>query len=113
MAGGLTWVSVVFGSEEFLEKYRTAIHKLKTKSNYILTSGMLPRTKAEKTFYDKAFTTNYRIQSLCVQEKVGFMNLWDLFYNKPSLFMQDGLHLNGIGLRRLAQLLNGSVSLYR
>ena len=100
-------------SEELMEKYRRMIQQYKTKSHNIIISGILPRTKAPSHFYDRAFSTNSRLKSLCTDEGVDYVNLWDDFYNKPLLFQDDGLHLNAVGSARFGRLLSNKVSSFR
>ena len=100
-------------SEELLEKYKRLISTLKEKRSKFIVTGTLPRTGAEKQFYNKAFSTNDRLKSLCSKENVEFINLWNHFYDQRSLFNHDGLHLNPIGLARLGRLLNDAVETHR
>lgn len=102
-------------SEELLEKYKKMIqtYKNKTNSTNIIISGILPRIQATDTFYSKAFSTNNRLKTLCSQEGVEFINMWDDFFDRPDLFWRDGLHLSGIGSARFGRLLSDKVSLFR
>ena len=100
-------------SEELMEKYKRMIQRYKNKSHNIIVSGILPRTKAPTVFYDRAFSINSRLRSLCTEEKVDYVNLWDDFYNKPLLFQEDGLHLNEVGAARFGRLLSNKVSCFR
>ena len=102
-------------SEELLNKYKKLIQAFKTKKNNknIIISGILPRIRATGSFYDKAFSTNNRLKTLCSQEGVDFINMWDDFYGKDELFSGDGLHLNAIGSARFGRLISSKLSLYR
>ena len=103
-------------SEELLEKYREMIKRFKTKSRNIIVSGILPRRRAPKEFYSRAFSTNNRLTNLCAEEGIGFINLWNDFYDltgKHRLFSEDGLHLSPVGSARLGRLLNEAVLRYR
>ena len=101
------------GSEELMTKYRRMIQRYKDKTNRLIISGILPKIGAPDSFYDKAFSTNNRLKTLCTQEEVDFVDLWDNFYEDPSLFNDDGLHLNPVGSARLGRLFSDQVSLYR
>jgi len=102
-------------SEELLEKYRRMIqqYKSKTNANNIIISGILPRVGAQKAFYDKAFSTNNRLQNLCYRENVNFVNMWNHFYHDQYLFQKDGIHLSSVGAARFGRLLCDQVSLHR
>ena len=54
-------------SEELLEKYKRLIGTLKEKRSKFIVSGILPRIGAENQFYNKAFSTNDRLKSLCIK----------------------------------------------
>lgn len=100
-------------SEELLEKYKRMIRTLKEKRTNFIVSGILPRIDAEKQFYNKAFSTNDRLKSLCSKENVEFVNLWNHFYDQRILFNRDGLHLNPVGSARFGRLLNDAVDAHR
>ena len=100
-------------SEELLEKYKRLIGTLKEKRSKFIVSGILPRIGAENQFYNKAFSTNDRLKSLCSKENVEFLNLWNHFYDQRILFNHDGLHLNPVGSARLGRLLRDAVEAHR
>ncbi|XP_063875049.1 uncharacterized protein LOC135108204 [Scylla paramamosain] len=100
-------------SEELMEKYKRMLHRYKIKSQNIIISGILPRTRAPTIFYDRAFSTNSCLRSLCTDESVDYENLWADFYNKPFLFQDDGLHLNRVEAALLRRLLSNKVSRFR
>ena len=102
-------------SEELLEKYRRMIHRFKSKvdASNVIISGILPRVGAEQSFYDKAFSTNNRLKTLCSQENVQFVNFWDNFYHDTYLYQTDGVHLNSVGAARFGRLLCNQVSVHK
>ena len=102
-------------SEELLEKYRNMIKRFKSKvdSKNIIISGILPRVGAEQIFYNRAFSINNRLQTVCSQENVQFINLWDQFYYDKHLYQTDGIHLNSVGAARFGRLLCNQVSLHK
>lgn len=103
-------------SEELMQKYKEKIESFKTKSRNIIVSGILPRRGAEREFYNRAFSTNNRLKTLCDEEGIGFVNFWNDFYDlkgKRRLFSEDGLHLNPVGSARFGRLLNEAVIQYR
>ena len=96
-------------SEELLEKYKKMIDKIKCKTNNILISGVLPRIGAANVFFSRAFSLNNRLESLCRQEGVQFINTWNHFYEQPLMFSGDGLHLNAVGSARFGRLMSEAV----
>ena len=102
-------------SEELLEKYRRMINRYKSKvdGKNIIISGILPRVDAEQIFYNRAFSINNRLQTLCSEENVHFVNLWNHFYDDTHLFQADGVHLNSVGAARFGRLLCDQVSLHK
>ena len=70
------WVQTMLkntNSEELLEKYKRLIGTLKEKRSKFIVSGILPCIGAENQFYNKAFSTNDRLKSLCSKENVEFL----------------------------------------
>ena len=96
-------------SEELLDKYRRLLLQYKAKSTNILISGVLPRINAENLFYSRAFSLNNRLKSLCREQGVHFVDMWNDFYDQTNLFQRDGLHLSGVGASRFGRLLNDAV----
>ncbi len=96
-------------SEDLLEKYRKLIQQYKTKSSKIMISGVLPRIAAENGFYSKAFSLNNRLETICKEHGMEFVNMWNDFNNKTGLFKEDDLHLSPVGAARFGRLLSEAV----
>ncbi|NEQ69830.1 MAG: hypothetical protein F6K21_30930 [Symploca sp. SIO2D2] len=96
-------------SEELLDKYRKMIKSFKVKTNKLIISGILPRTKGRDRFFSGAHYTNNCLETICKQEGVGFVNLWNDFYNKKNYFLPDGLHLSQEGSAKMGQLFNDAI----
>jgi len=96
-------------SKKLLEKHRTMIQQHKNRTQNIIIPGILPRIEAQNEFYNKAFSINNKLESLCLQEGIVFLTMWNQFYDKPHLFADDGLHLNSVGSARFGRLLNNTV----
>ena len=69
-----------------MAKYKEMIQKYKTKSRNIIISGILLRIKVDARFYNIAFSTNNRLKTLCQQENVEFIDMWNDFYNDVVSF---------------------------
>ncbi len=74
-----------------------------------MISGVLPRITADNGFYSKACSLNNRLETLCKEHGIEFVNMWNDFYNKTGLFKQDGLHLSPVGDARFGRLLSKAV----
>ncbi len=74
-----------------------------------MISGVLPRIVADNGFYSKAFSLNNRLETLCKEHGIEFVNMWNDLYNKPGLFKEDGLHLSPVGAARFGRLLSEAV----
>ena len=96
-------------SEELLNKYRRLIQQYKTKSSNIIISGVLPKIAADNVFYSKAFSLNNRLKSLCREQGVEFVDMWNDFYNRTGLFQNDGLHLSAVGAARFGRIISETV----
>ena len=40
---------------------------------------------------------NTQVQKVCMEEGVGFVDMWLNFFGRDDFFMRDGLHLTGTG----------------
>ena len=100
-------------SEVLIEKYKDMIRTYKERSHRIIISGIIPRIQAGRRFYNIATSVNRRLATICREENVGFIDMWDNFYYDKSLFADDGVHLNEVGAARFGRLLSGAVSEYR
>ena len=85
--------------EELLVKYRRTI-LYKGKSNKLILSGILPRNSALTVFFNRSFSTNNCLKSICTEESIDFINCWDeLYNNKP--FLSRTMACASIQLRQL------------
>ena len=41
------------------------------------------------------------VEKLCMEEEVGFVDLWGSFIERADMYMKDGLHLSGKGQQYL------------
>jgi hypothetical protein len=98
--------------KEILNSFRTLIKDLKTKSNKILISGILPRLDGEDKFLNDSFNLNRELKWLCEEENVAFINTWNSFYNISDMYVQDRLHLSELGSIRLGRMLNDAVKTF-
>ncbi len=64
---------------ELMAKYKGMIRKYKTKLNNIIISGILTRINANARLYNIAFSINNRLKTLCQQENVEYLNMWNDF----------------------------------
>ena len=42
--------------------------------------------------------TNTQVQKVCMEEGIGFVDMWLNFVGRDYFFMRDGLHLTGKGV---------------
>ena len=85
------------GSEEVMGRYRELVRELKRVwVGQIVLSGILP-VRGWYTRNNRRISINLRLQALCQEEGVGFLNMWEHFEQGDGLFSKDGLHLNKRG----------------
>ena len=51
-----------------------------------------------------------RVERLCKENDMGFVDLWDSFLGKEDMYVGDGLHLSGKGAAVFAEGLSGAVA---
>ena len=89
-------------SEDIIKKYRQLLAAMKEKSNRCFITGILPRMNANNYDLSRAIGINTRLQSMCEDAGVAFIDTWDAFIENRSYFMKDRIHLNRKGSKKLA-----------
>ncbi len=56
--------------------------------------------------FSRLFSLNKWLLARCKEQKLLFVNNWNLFWERPRLFRADGLHLSRVG----AELLSDNIS---
>ncbi|XP_056613531.1 uncharacterized protein LOC130429143 isoform X2 [Triplophysa dalaica] len=72
----------------------------------IIVSGPLPTYRRGNKKFSRLFTLNNWLKSWCIEQKLLFVNNFDLFWERPRLFRPDGLHPSSIG----AEILSDNIS---
>ncbi|XP_026099262.1 uncharacterized protein LOC113070255 [Carassius auratus] len=72
----------------------------------IIVSGPLPTCRRGHERLSRLFALDEWLLSWCKEQKLLFVNNWNLFWECPWLFRADGLHLTRVG----AELLSDSIS---
>jgi lysophospholipase L1-like esterase len=63
----------------------------------IIVSGPLPTYRQGQERFSRLFALNEWLMSLCNEQKLLFVNNWNLFWERPRLYRADGLHPSKIG----------------
>lgn len=85
----------------FAENLAEMIRRCRVFGAEPLLCSLFPATKGERYTSDLMFYDSV-IGTVALSMGVPVIPLWDTFANHPSLFLPDGLHLNGDGHRRYA-----------
>ncbi len=72
----------------------------------IIVSGPLPTYRRGHERFSRLFALNEWLLSWCKEQKLLFVNNWNLFWERPRLFRADGLHPSRVG----AELLSDNIS---
>ncbi len=72
----------------------------------IIVSGPLPTYRRGHERFNRLFALNEWLLSWCKEQKLLFVNNWNLFWERPRLFRADGLHPSRVG----AELLSDNIS---
>ena len=72
----------------------------------IIVSGPLPTYRLGHDKFSRLFALNEWLTSWCNEQKLLFVNNWNLFWERPRLFRADGLHPNRFG----SDLLSDNIS---
>ncbi|XP_056099086.1 uncharacterized protein LOC130077779 [Rhinichthys klamathensis goyatoka] len=63
----------------------------------IIVSGPLPTYRQGQERFSRLFALNEWLMSLCNEQKLLFVNNWNLFWERPRLYRADGLHPSRAG----------------
>ena len=88
------------GTSAIVGKYRRLIKTLKeARVGQIVLSGILPIMggRGEEYRNCRRMAINTQVKKVCVEEGVGFVDMWLDFVGRDDLFMRDGLYLRGKG----------------
>ena len=88
------------GTSAIVGKYRMLIKTLKeARVGQIVLSGILPIMggRGEEYRNCRRMAINTQVQKVCMDEGVGFVDMWLNFVGRVDFFMRDGLHLTGKG----------------
>ncbi len=72
----------------------------------VIVSGPLPTYRREHERFSRLFALNECLLAWCKDQKLLFVNSWNLFWEHPMLFRADGLHPS----RVRAELLSDNIS---
>ena len=100
------------GTTAIVRKYRQLIRTLKqTRVEQVILSGILPvmGRRGHKYRNCRGMAINMLVQKLCMEEEVGFVDLWGSFVGRADMYMKDGLHLSGKGAAVFADKLSAAV----
>ena len=100
------------GTTAIVRKYRQLVRTLKqTRVEQVILSGILPvmGRRGNKYRNCRGMAINMLVQKLCMEEEVGFVDLWGSFVGRADMYMKDGLHLSGKGAAVFADKLSAAV----
>ena len=97
-------------SEELTRRFREALQRISSKGGIPVVCGILPRRGVGAEWLSRAIAMNCRLADHCKSKGWSFIDSWDLFYGKDTLYARDGVHLSRQGVRVLADTLEREVA---
>ena len=88
------------GTLAIIDKYRRLVKTLKEALiGQIVLLGILPAIRGSDQDYRncRRMAINTQVQKVCMEEGVGFVDMWFNYVGRDDFFMIDGLHLTGKG----------------
>ena len=113
MVAGLRFVDKGADTGSMSDKYRKLLKKTKeARVEQIILSGILPVFGNRLDGYRNAkrMAINGMVKRLCMEEDVGYVDLWDSLVGKEEMYARDGLYLSGKGAAVFAEGLSGAVA---
>ncbi len=95
-------------TETLKRDFRSLIETVRSTSPAatIIMSGPLPTYRRGHEKFSRLFALNEWLFSWCTEQKILFVNNWNLFWERPRLFRADGLHPSRVG----AELLSDNIT---
>ena len=97
-------------SEEIINKYKQLLAAMKDKSNRCFVTSILPRMNANRYELSRAIGLNSRLENMCSDAGVAFIDTWDAYIGNRSYFAKDKVHLNRKGSKKLADIYSTLIS---
>ncbi len=90
-------------TETLKRDFRSLIETVRSTSPVatIIVSGPLPTYRRGQEWFCSLFALNKLLLSWCKDQKLLFVNNWNLFWEHPRLFRADGLHPSRVGAELL------------
>jgi lysophospholipase L1-like esterase len=89
-------------TEEIIENYKNLIEAAKMKSRRLVIIGIIPRQHESIEWHSRAIAINTRVEALCKNLHIDFIDLWTEFNENAALFDNKGIHLSRKGSNHLA-----------
>ncbi len=94
-------------TETLKKDFRSLIETRSTSpATTIIVSGPLPTYRRGHERFSRLFALNEWLLSWCKDQKLLFVNNWNLFWERPRVYRADGLHPSRVG----AELLSDNIS---
>ncbi|KAK7134632.1 hypothetical protein R3I93_017915 [Phoxinus phoxinus] len=86
-------------TEVLKRDYRSLIETVRRTSPEakIVVSGPLPTYRQGQERFSRLFALNEWLMSWCNEQRLLFVNNWNLFWERPRLYRADGLHPSRVG----------------
>uniref|UniRef100_A0A671LE10 SGNH hydrolase-type esterase domain-containing protein n=1 Tax=Sinocyclocheilus anshuiensis TaxID=1608454 RepID=A0A671LE10_9TELE len=86
-------------TETLKRDFRSLIETVRRTSpaTMIIVSGPLPTYRRVHERFSRLFALNEWLLSWCKEQKLLFVNNWNLFWERPRLFRAEGLHPSRVG----------------
>ena len=96
-------------TEEIVKDLEKVVGSIASKTENGMVVGIFPRINVSHHALSKAIGINDRVEAICQQKGVRFLNFWDTFIANRSFFRGDGVHFNEKGKNVFGDLLHRNV----
>ena len=97
------------GTKDLQREYEELGNKLKSRTNKVVISGLLPEPRANWRRVNRIKETNAWLKDWCGRNGFEFMGHWHQYLGRWDLYRWDGLRLNRAGTRVLANRITRAV----
>ncbi|KAG0716248.1 hypothetical protein GWK47_010172 [Chionoecetes opilio] len=96
---------------ELVTRYKALLEKVKESGRKGVICGVIPREYVGQEWLSRALSLNSKIEELCKGMGLRFVDGWDTFYGKHSMYTRDGVHLSKMGTEAYGDQLEKAVRL--
>ena len=96
--------------EDLFRRFKQPLDKIRNKIKILVVCSVLSRWGQSVEWLSRVIAVNCRLANHCKSTTCTFIDKWNLFYGKDTLYGRNGTHLSLQGVRVLAGTLEQQIN---